>query len=469
MKESSFPQGPQITNERRRSYWYLPAVVSIAWQMTTLLMFMSGIWSYPLASPWPVCWFICGTQACFLLGYVLAVRGHGEHKGRSLPQRVPSRLALASAVVTLLLFLPTSLFRTGKMLPDVWGGIRNPGLAYAATAFLNQAIRTPLIEYLRLPFGFLTAAVEPIIVFYWPRLPKSVRLVGGLAVSSTVALFLAMGTNKGVFDTILIAAVFLLASACSGILVVRRRKRVTIVILIILLTVGFLGFFSGVSLRAGSGISYGIGPAGIRADMTKLPLSKMPKRLRTVVLGLTSYASQGYYGLGLALQKPFVPMYGVGSSIFLTRQVERLAGDPSFELRSYPVRVMNEDGWDAYVSWSTMYPWIASDVGFPGVLLVMVVVGWLLGRAWFGALYEHDVFSVCLLSQMVIMLMYAPANNQCVQAGESWFAFMSTVSLWFAANSMRLRHELDHAGLEVAGPMADTDRMAWTQIIGEGH
>lgn len=472
MKESSFPQGSEVAKKRRHdSYRYLPAVISIVWVMATLAAFMSGIWEYPLTSVWPVFWFVCGTQACFLLGYVLAVRGHGQRKRRSLSQRVPSRLALGSAVVTLLLFLPTSLFRTGKMLPDVWWGIRNPGLAYAATASLNQAGRTPLIEYLRLPFAFFTAAVEPIVVFYWPRLPKSVRLVGALAVSSTVALFLAMGTNKGVFDAILIAAVFLFASACSGILVVGRWKRMAIVILIILSAVGFLGFFSGVSLRAGSGISYGIGPAGIHADMTKPLLSKMPETLRTAVLGLTSYASQGYYGLGLglALQEPFVPMYGAGSSIFLTRQVERLVGDPSFELRSYPVRVMNEDGWDAYVSWSTMYPWIASDVGFPGVLLVMVVVGWLLGRAWLGVLYKHDVFSVCLLSQMVIMLVYASANNQSVQAGEGWFAFVSTVFLWFAANSMRLRHELDHAELEVAGPMADTDRMAWTQIIGEGH
>jgi len=323
-----------------------------------------------------------------------------------------------------------------------------------------------------MPFGFVTAALEPIIVFYWPRLPKSIRLLGVLAVLSTVALYLAGGTNKGVFDTILLAASFSLASACAGVLVVGRWKRVVVVILLALSVVGFLGFFSGVSLRAGSGLSYGVTGSGstlVYADVTQPVLSHVPARLRTVVLAVTSYASQGYYGLGLALQKPFAPMYGVGSSMFLTRQVARLVGDPSIEQRSYPVRVEIDDGWSAYACWSTMYPWIASDVGFPGVLLVMVVVGWLLGRAWLGVLWNHDVFSVCLLGQMVTMLTYASANNQCVQTGEGWVTFMSTLLLWFAANTVILRHRLDHGRLESADSRADTDRNSGTRIVLEGR
>jgi hypothetical protein len=298
------------------------------------------------------------------------------------------------------------------------------------------------------------------------------RLLGALAISSNAALYLAMGTNKGVFDVILLTVIFSSASAYAGILTVRRWKRVAIVITLLpLLASGFLGFFSGVALRPGSGVAYGSGPpgTGVYADMAKPPLSDMPETLRVLALGLTSYVSQGYYGLGLALEQPFVPMYGVGSSTFLTRQVARMIGDPSIEWLSYPVRVMNQDGWSAYYNWSTMYTWIASDVGFLGVLLVMVVAGWLLGQAWLGVLYNHDVLSVCLLGQMVIMLTYASANNQCVQSGESWFAFMSTLFLWFAAKSTKHRPKLANTRSEVVGPQVNNDTIAWTRILSEGR
>jgi hypothetical protein len=170
-----------------------------------------------------------------------------------------------------------------------------------------------------------------------------------------------------------------------------------------------------------------------------------------------------------ALQKPFVPTSGVSSSLFLTRRVARLVGDPFIEQRSYPVRVTTDDGWNEYKSRSTMHTSIVSDVGFPGVPLVMLVVGWLLGRAWFGVLWNHDVFSVCLLSHMRIMLAYASTNNRCVQSGESWLAFMSTVALWFIANSLKHCQRLVHTRWELAGSMVETDTNAGTWIVVEGH
>lgn len=115
-----------------------------------------------------------------------------------------------------------------------------------------------------------------------------------------------------------------------------------------------------------------------------------------------------------------------------------------------------------------MHTSIASDVGFPSVPLV-TVVGWLLGRAWFGVLCNHDVFSVCVLSHTGTMLPHASANNQCVQSGESWFAFMSTVVLWFIANSLKHGQRLAHTRWELAGSMVETDKNAGTWIIVKGH
>lgn len=418
---------------------WLPAVVSVGWQLATLFMFMSGIWTYPLGDPWPVFWFVCGTQVCFVLGYALSMREGLESSQWSAPRGSPSRFVWWSAAVTLLLFIPTSIVRTGRLLPNVVAGIRQPGLAYAAS-FLSRMASTRIAEYARMPFGFLTAALEPVLIFYWSKLGRRVRIAGVLGVVSTLALYVGSGTNKGVFDVVTLAAVFVTAAACAHVLVVKRSARIAIALVLVLSIVGFLSFFSGVAFRAGSGLSFGAGPAGtgVFADLAGPVISRVPSSLRVLALSVTSYASQGYYGLALALTEPFVPMYGAGSSLFLTRQVARLTQDPGFEGRSYPARVERDYGWSASECWSTLYAWLASDVGFPSVLLVMVVVGWLVGSAWLGVVFRQDVLSVCLLAQMATMLSYASANNQVMQSGESLVAFALTLFLWCMAELARL-------------------------------
>ena len=133
--------------------------------------------------------------------------------------------------------------------------------------------------------------------------------------------------------------------------------------------------------------------------------------LRTGVVGLSFYVTHGYYGLYLSLDKPFVPMFGVGHSLFLTQQAVRLTGNEQIAMMSYPKRI-EEDGWDALGLWSTIYPWIASDVSFPGTVAVVFLIGRLFALAWYDALSGRNPFAYGMLAQFAIMLFYFPANNQ---------------------------------------------------------
>src|SRR5439155_11424922 len=144
--------------------------------------------------------------------------------------------------------------------------------------------------------------------------------------------------------------------------------------------------------------TYPTGVKAISVDYEHPLIRSLPSFLRTAVVGATSYLTQGYYALYLSLNEPFVPMFGVGNSIFLTQQAVRVTGNQDIARMSYPSRI-ESDGWDALGRWSSIYPWIASDVSFPGTIVVVFLIGRLFALAWFDALSARNPFAFGMVGQ----------------------------------------------------------------------
>jgi hypothetical protein len=105
--------------------------------------------------------------------------------------------------------------------------------------------------------------------------------------------------------------------------------------------------------------------------------------------------------------------------MFLYRQAARLTGNENIMKQPYPVRI-EKYGWDAYGLWSSIYPWIASDVSFPGTILIVYLIGRLFALSW-------------------------------LQSGEGFTAFWVTLFLW-----LRTRHRQDPARQRVLAKSAET-------------
>jgi hypothetical protein len=213
--------------------------------------------------------------------------------------------------------------------------------------------------------------------------------------------------------------------------------------------VGFLAFFSlTMASRLGSPALHGyFGAAGIHADRNNFLVKDLPSELQVGAVGLDSYLTQGYYALYLSLDEPFVPMFGVGNSFFLTHQAVRLTNNPEIANLSYPARI-EKDGWDSFALWSSIYPWIASDVSFPGTILVMFLIGRLFALSWLDTLEGTNPFAVAVFAQFVIMLFYFPANNQVLQSAEGFTGFIGTFCLWMYT---RKRQQIPGGALQFVG------------------
>jgi hypothetical protein len=135
---------------------------------------------------------------------------------------------------------------------------------------------------------------------------------------------------------------------------------------------------------------------------------------------------------------PFEPCFGFGHSQLLMRYAGRTIGDPEFfMLRSYPYRLEEETGYNVANYWHTVYPWLASDLTFPGAILFIGLMAYLLAKAWTDSLPGQNPFAIGFLAQSLLMFYYIPANNGRLSYSEESIAFWGLLILWLATRRSR--------------------------------
>jgi len=434
---------PGNMKELRLGFWkrLMPIIIVQIYLSFTVFLFEFGPWKYPFEDKFWLYAFLASAQAALFLGYLFGIRR--EPRGYGGRWKIP-RLALVSAVISLALYAPTALWRVGTIFPQVGSAVRDLGAAYAEHGF--GAVREGslvVVEYIRIVCGPFLAMVLPLTVFYWDELSRSLRLMGLLSVAGTVAITISMGTNKMLADTVGVTVALLVASLAAKRIKVTLLKKAGLVLFVVAAMIGMALFFGATQLTRRGPATMGLLPGtDIKADYDNFLVKELPEKGQSVILGVCSYISHGYFGLYATMQQPFVPMFGIGNSIFLCRHAYRITGNEVFLKGAYPFRI-SYVGWSAENYWFTIYPWIASDVSFPGTIIIVFFLGQIFALSWLDTLRGDNPFAVAFFGQMTIVFMYFPANNQCLQYGEGFFAFFTLLGFWlFTRRKSRRATEL---------------------------
>jgi hypothetical protein len=404
---------------------FAPLIAISCYLTFTVFLFAFGPWKWPVRNPFQLYPFLFLSQVALVIGYTIgALRQARGYYGRWSP----TRLITFSLVMNLVMLLPTTLTRTGSLIPNVIEGIQNPGVVYYANN-MRMAEGGNFVEYIRIILGPILILYFPLAIFFWQKISLSLKLGTFFVTVWTAAGWIAIGTNKGIADFVILLPLLVGSSYLAGVFRLNRRVIVIFASAAAVLLVAFFMFFTtGNTARTGGGVFY-METADVGVDVDYAPLRFLPNNVFVGVSALTGYITQGYYGLSLSMQQPFIPNYGIGNSMFLYRNAAKLLGRPDLESRPYPARLQGY-GWDAYGNWSSIYPWIASDVSFPGTIVVVFIIGYLFARVWIDALVTKNPFAVVMYAQLCIMLFYFSANNQLLQSGEGLFAFIGTFLAW---------------------------------------
>lgn len=441
-------------------------------RMPLLVVFGYVVATFALFLFWPINWpiYYAGDWVR-LIAYVslcLAVIGWAMLRGSkgATPVTAPlpwlTVLLPAGAIVSVAVLVPSCFTYTGHGPWEVLDSLRDQGGAYRrlqVQLFATDGQRTA-IAAARAIAAPLVYPVLPLGLINWRRIGLSGRISVVVTVSSSIIFSIMRGTDKEIADLLVIGASALLVSfgrshalGTRGSDLVRRYWRpVLLAILCVYLAQGL--FTERKDARLGGYVTRTAVCANdsrICSDLDNPAIAWLPLRERFGATLFILSTCSGYYGLELAMEKPFESSWGVGHSPAALSVYEVITGDPSLHKRTFTYR-NGEDHWAEEYYWSTLITWIANDVGFAGAVPVLALIGWCWGLWWREAAAGMGDPAAVLFTLATTMIFYLPANNQVLASydGYTVFAVWLAIWLWHRAR-MKLSVVVPAALLDDAG------------------
>lgn len=418
----------------------LPLLLVLGYIVATFAMFL--LWPID----WPIYYF---SEWLRLVGYVslcFAIIAGAMLAGSAGPSRLtaplaglPVLLALGAAAAALLL-VPASFAYTGRGPWDLLDALRDQGAAYRRLQIQLNATegQRNLIVATRALMAPLTFAVLPLGIIHWRSIGALGRVAIGVTVTASVIFSILRGTDKEIADLFIVGC----AAGCvvfgrnrtlgfRGFDIIRRLwKPVLVAILFLYLAQGL--FTERKDERLGgyvSRVAVCVNESRVCANLDNPWISWLPLRQR---FGLTFFilsTSSGYYGLALALEKPFDSAYGIGHSPAATAVYEALTDDTSLHMRTYTYR-NGADRWPEENYWSTLVTWIANDVGFLGALPVLGLIAYFWGRWWREAAAGMSDPAAVLFCIATMVMFYFPANDQFLASYDGYTVLVTWIAIW---------------------------------------
>lgn len=439
---------------------WAPGVGVVLYLAGTLLLFAFGPVDWPVRHDAALAGFNVLYLAMFVAGYAGALwqrhrwgDGSADDASREASGLVFWGVLACAALVVLIghrnLTLGPSYFPT-TVFTDFIDGLTDPLNAYlyklsdeARRSFSGNAPVTVLFGLL----AFSKLLLVHLLVAHWPRLSLLKKVLGSAVSLFPVISGVCVGTNKPVFDVAFAFAAILAAHvlmAPSGARRTFMRGRRALIVLTTAVSVFAGAYFQHTMNVRAPGLSYASSLStsagavrlkpGFQAGCETAGALTV-KACRLYAIG-TIYLTQGYHGMALSLDLPLETTYGLGHSKFILDALHKYA-DLDLSPRTFQHKI--DAQWSATSQWHSAYSQWANDVGFPGVALVMLALGFYCGAIWCSALATRNAAAICSIPLLVTLVVFIPANNQVFNLFESLATFTVLFVAWVGGLILRSR------------------------------
>ena len=445
---------------RQKILLQLPIVLIVAYLLFTLLLYAVGPFAWK--TPTPVKFWLL--QLCYIvmlyLGFQVGVRTRTRRKDNWNWDTRGDTVVLKLMPVLLainLVYIVVNLFRSfgystwdfRGLIEDLFFGIQNLGGGYSIHQGLmdsldgNQVLGGYIVTAINYLWNFFSFAVVLFGILYFTRMKMGSRILASANVVLILVNYVSIGTNIGVFRIVMAIAMFVMISYLKQIFrsFDKKKKQQMIFVVGLALTaiVVVLVYFVQ-TMKGRGGIlnwdseSYNVGGVGLNRDSVMFKI--FPESMYIPMISISNYLTQGYYGLALCMSLPWVPTYGLGSSL----QIVDLFSDHLFDIRTstYQFRAI-VFGWDDRINWHSMYSWFANDVSFYGVIVLMFVIGLVFAMVYKDSITTRNPFARVLVFYFTLMFVFIPCNNQIIQTTYTLFSFVTVLFCWIVTGNAKLR------------------------------
>ncbi|WP_324261811.1 hypothetical protein U4960_01295 [Altererythrobacter sp. H2] len=379
--------------------------------------------------------FLLAVSAAIVIGY--SIGSHGGPVPRGDPRRTSSivrklfDLSLAIALIAIIVSIIEALLSGAANLSF-------SGLGEAYTAGYEGYERNTgnysayfIIYSLTLPFTFISSIWG---IYYFRTLGwKRAGLVVLLIFSNLLFHVLFSGKQKQVGDLLIyLSAVLMIKYAI-------RARRIDFKMIFASIFAGLLAVMLFVIVLGQRYAALGVDAGNINQrilyrvafDQDHLVFKLFGPDHGLSLALFSTYLSQGYYGLGLAMQTDWVWTRFSGFSYSLSVLVSRFLG---FEWQ-WPNTLLHrtglETGWDE-TKWHTVFTHFATDFTWPGTVVLFGIFAFAYARCWLTAVRFQNPFAILLFALLTMGMFFMPANNQLLHSPGQLFTLLMVVFLYLA-------------------------------------
>lgn len=294
-----------------------------------------------------------------------------------------------------------SFYSSTQMVLDY---ISNPGAAYEYVKSIRRnnvaapgmiTISSSLLGITLNTLSFTKYIVIIFIPLFWRQLSKILKIFSIVSLGTYLIQAFLIGAmiNIGIIIFSLVPILFFMGGRIRTNVNVLSKLSKFIFAFLLVIAIVLIIFFMGTRYVSVNTSSFG-------------------EIMSSGMLGLSFYISHGYVGLSTCFDLPFEPTYGATIFHGLATTFLPQATYNSLWESSYLMRNQMYSGWQSLQVWSTIFPWLASDISFFLVPVVMFFMGRFMGRAWKHAFINKNPYAFLMMSQLMIFAFMIPANNQ---------------------------------------------------------
>lgn len=405
-----------------------PIVMLVGFLCFTELFFVLGPMSYEVDNLFGTFLYLLLNNVCLVLGYRYYMSSLKKECVRHTERDNHNIRILKYIIVISSLCIPIRMnvlwnvnpFSIAAVVDHVMASVFNPGDVYKAKLAYESGFLTYVNMFVNL-FVYISLAAG---IYYFGKMSKGWKVMIGILIFMELIFPIGQGVRKGIMDTLLL--VFFVGIAAYPNLILRKKQRRRLLWIGVTACCMFIFYFVFSNMSRN-----GVDDATVLTEGNNIYASvregyrSLPPLLIVALCSIQGYACQGYYALSLALSMPYRFCYFLGSSWFGVNLSHRY-GIEIFD-RTYIAR-LEAYGIDSTINWHSLYTWLANDVSFFIVPLLISLMGFFLAKTWNDTICNRSLFAPPAFFFFVIMVFYAFANNQVFSF--MFIPFIITFVLW---------------------------------------
>ncbi|MCI8400958.1 MAG: hypothetical protein HFI38_02490 [Lachnospiraceae bacterium] len=431
-------------NEMSKAY-KLPMKVIQIYLFTTIILYVFGPWQWKDLNMALTVGLLLSYQTALYLGYRYSSIGYMKRKTRTVyfSKHALQMIILLGFAVTLLQCIRTiGSVNISSILKQVLQGLTDAASQYRASKEVTNKFGGAAATYFIVLTAPITWMAIPLSIRHFKELNMLFRVIAIANIFLEVSRWLAIGTNKGIIDILIIAVCMIYLNSIAKCIKKRsnlnKSKTHILIIGVVLTVIGLYIFENNVGSRINSNWrNYEITNGNTPINYDSLLMQLLPPGLSTILILVASYLTQGYYAFSLCRSVEWIPMFGTGNSMFIIENIRDLFGFSLYDY-TYQTRIACFN-WDPFVNWHSFYVWLANDFSIIGVIFVMFILGYLFCQVVQDAIIKGDDLAIVLFCLFAIMFIYLPANNQILSYPTTFMAFWVILIIWKITRKYKLR------------------------------